>query len=120
MEECLCNRRVGHEMKEDLIFLINELRASIISSARVTYKDIEARVISHLRYKEMPPPVLPGPIEERDIKAPHTFLPLQHDASRPQREMGSQCGTSRTYSQGHDKAFVAIGSDAISSTIPCR
>jgi hypothetical protein len=74
MEECLCDRRVGHEMKEDLTFSINKLRASITSSASVTHQDLEARVISQLRFKEMPPPVLPGLIEERDIKVPCTFL----------------------------------------------
>jgi hypothetical protein len=58
-------------MKEDLIFSIDELRTSIISSAGVTHEDLQARVISQLRFKELPPPVLPGPIEERDIKAIH-------------------------------------------------
>jgi hypothetical protein len=32
MEECICDRRIGHEMKEDLIFSIDELRNRIISS----------------------------------------------------------------------------------------
>jgi hypothetical protein len=74
MEECICDRRIGHEMKEDLTFSIDELCNRIISSIRVTHRDLEAREISKLRFKELPPPVLPGPIEERDIKAPCTFL----------------------------------------------
>ena len=53
MEACLRDRRVSHEMKEDLIFSISELRTRIILSARVTYDDLEARAISQLRFKEL-------------------------------------------------------------------
>ncbi len=94
MEECLRDRRVGHEMKEDLIFSINELRTSIMSSARITYKDTEARVISQLRFKEMPPPVLPGPIEERDIKAPHTFLSEERHSNTTPIDLSERWGLS--------------------------
>ena len=51
MEECLRDRRVGYEMKEDLIFSINELRTRMIWSAPVTHEDLEARVTSQLRFK---------------------------------------------------------------------
>jgi hypothetical protein len=74
MEECICDRRIGHKMKEDLTFSIDELRNRIMSSIRVTHRGLEAREISKLRFKELPPPVLPGLIKERDIKAPCTFL----------------------------------------------
>jgi hypothetical protein len=94
MEECLRDRKVGHEMKEDLIFSIDELRTSIISSARVTYEDLQARIISQLRFKELPPPVLPGPIEERDIKAPYTFLSEDRHSNTTPVDLSERWGLS--------------------------
>jgi hypothetical protein len=94
MEECLRNRRVGHEMKEDLTFSINELHTSIISSASVAHEDLEARAISQLRLKEMPLPVLPGPIEERDIKASCTFLSKERHSNTTPVDLSERWGLS--------------------------
>jgi hypothetical protein len=94
MEECLSNRRVGHEMKEDLTFSINELHTSIISSASVAHEDLEAWAISQLRLKEMPLPVLPGPIEERDIKAPCTFLSKERHSNTTPVDLSERWGLS--------------------------
>jgi hypothetical protein len=94
MEECICDRRIGHEMKEDLIFSIDELRNRIVSSIRVTHKDLEAREISKLRFKELPPLVLLGPIEKRDIKAPCTFLSDDRHSNRTRVDLSERWGLS--------------------------
>jgi hypothetical protein len=124
MEECICDRRIGHEMKDNLMFSIDELRNRTTSSIRVTHGDLEAREISKLRFKELPPQVPAGLIEERDIKAPRTFLSdNRHSNTTPvdfSEKVGPQRGSSRPHSQGHKEAFVEISADATSPTVGRR
>jgi hypothetical protein len=66
--------------EEDLLFDIGQFRNRIISSARLTYAGMESMNkqahINEVRRKgqDLPPLILPGPLEEQELTAPHTFL----------------------------------------------
>jgi hypothetical protein len=74
MNNSLVDRQVRHEQSCNVVYNVNSLQEAINSLARVTHLDMEHK-ISLIKFKEALPPLpLPGPLEERDIQAPYTFL----------------------------------------------
>ncbi len=94
IEDNARDRRVGHEMPQDVLFSVDEFQKSVIASARITHDDLKAREIHQLRFKELPPPVMPGPIEEGDIQAPYTFLSKDRHSSTTPEELSERWGLS--------------------------
>jgi hypothetical protein len=74
----------GHTDPWDVIYNVDDFQRRIISSAKVSSTDLERRV-AMIRFKDALPPIIPGPIEEREIEAPYTFLSSdRHSSTTPE------------------------------------
>ena len=94
IEDIERDRKVGHERPEDLIYSMDTFRESVISSASVSYEQYEARRVDEIRFKSLPPPVMPGPLEEREIQAPHTFLLKDRHSRTTPEDLSERWGLS--------------------------
>jgi hypothetical protein len=79
--------RIAQE--HEVLFDLDQIRRRITSSARITTEDLEQRQerrrIQDINLRELPPPVLPGPLEENEILPPHTFLSSErHSKTTPE------------------------------------
>jgi hypothetical protein len=90
----------GEFQEEDVLFDIGHFRNRIISSARITYADMEsmnkrARINEvKRRGQELPPLVLPGPLEEQELTAPQTFLSKDRHSNTTPEELSEKWGLS--------------------------
>jgi hypothetical protein len=86
--------------EEDLLFDIGQFRNRIISSARITYADMESMNkrtrINEVkrRGQDLPPPILPGPLEEQELTPPHTFLSKDRHSNTTPEELSEKWGLS--------------------------
>jgi hypothetical protein len=84
-------------VREDVIYGIQSFRRRVASSARITYQDLERRagrqrIQAVLR--EGLPPTIPGPLNEHDIQAPHTFLSSERHSRTTPEELSERWGLS--------------------------
>jgi hypothetical protein len=86
------------EGEEDVLFDIAELRKRIISSATITFEDMEEkrekRRIKALTQASLPPIVLPGPLEEHEIMPIRTFLSKDRHSRTTPEELSERWGLS--------------------------
>jgi hypothetical protein len=82
----------------DVLFDINHIRKSIISSARITSKDMDAkkeqRRIKAITQASLPPLVLPGPLGEHEMMPPFTFLSKDRHSRTTPEELSERWGLS--------------------------
>ena len=76
--------------EEDILFGIRQFRNRVISSAQITHADMERKLqkvrINEIMVKHLPP-IVPGPLEERELTAPHTFLSKDRHSSTTPEEL---------------------------------
>jgi hypothetical protein len=84
--------------EEDTLFCIGAFRKSIVSSARITFEDVEEkkekRRIEAVTQVSLPPLVLPGPLEEHETLPPHTFLSKDRHSRTTPEELSERWGLS--------------------------
>jgi hypothetical protein len=84
--------------EEDVLFCMEALRKSIISSARITFMDMEEkkekRRIEAVTQASLPPLALPGPLEEHETLPPHTFLSKDRHSRTTPEELSERWGLS--------------------------
>jgi hypothetical protein len=94
LDEARIDRQLGHELMRDTICNVNSIQEAMISSARTTHSDMEFK-ISRVRFKDaLPPMSTPGPLEEREIKAPHTFLSSERHSNTTPEDLSERWGLS--------------------------
>jgi hypothetical protein len=94
LDEARIERQLGHELMRDTIYNVNGMQEAIISSARTTHTDMEFK-ISRVRFKDALPPIsTPGPLEEREIKAPYTFLSSERHSNTTPEDLSERWGLS--------------------------
>jgi hypothetical protein len=95
LDEARIDRQLGHELMRDTIYNVNGIQEAIISSARTTHSDMEEFKISRVRFKDALPPIsTPGPLEEREIKAPYTFLSSERHSNTTPEDLSERWGLS--------------------------
>jgi hypothetical protein len=84
--------------EEDVLFCIEAFCKSIISSAQITFEDMEEkkekRRIEAVTQVSLPPLVLPGPLEEHETLPPHTFLSKDGPSRTTPEELSERWGLS--------------------------
>jgi hypothetical protein len=90
--------RTRGRVEEDVLFCIEALRKSVISSARIAFEDMEEkkekRRIEAVTQVSLPPLVLPGPLEEHETLPPHTFLSKDWRSRTTPEELSERWGLS--------------------------
>jgi hypothetical protein len=86
------------ENNDDVLFNIDQFRRNVISSARITAEDFarcnETRRIREICRNELPPLVIPGPLEEHEILPPHTFLSSERHLATSPEQLSERWGLS--------------------------
>jgi hypothetical protein len=94
LDEAIIDRQIGHELACDTVYNVNGLQEAMISSARTTHSDTELK-ISRIRFKDaLPPMSMPGPLEEREIQAPHAFLSSERHSNTTPKDLSERWGLS--------------------------
>jgi hypothetical protein len=87
-----------HGLDNDVLFNIQQLRTRIISLAKITGPELEqqweTRMIQAMRRNQLPPPVMPGPIEERDLQPLATFLSKNRHSNTTPEDLSERWGLS--------------------------
>lgn len=85
-------------LAHEVLFDLDQIRRRIISSARISSKDLEQRHekrrIQDISRRELPPPVLPGPLEASEISPPHTFLSSERHSNTTPEVLSERWGLS--------------------------